>query len=391
MPKTLQGICANPPAQECIKLQKDFPFPLFSLYKVLSESFQDLCIYILKLLQKNFTFFVNKAKTFHWICRMHQTPKGLKTFQFSIHKKYQKCSWIYVGFRRQLNQKFENRKMKVGKSKMWKVRVGLIAAKWHLQSFVLMKLGGKPQKESQIKRIPGTWSRYLKCKTILIFKYPSIPVSNYKKSNKKNSFIEYFPNSNNRLEVSSFVRANLCFPGHEDSLGLQWGWCSEGDFVRSLIRSWVERRDLKCEKRPDHPGLSPAPIFQILLHATLNAGMNMGLEIDKPKFVCHFSNQVLPLWKVHILLQCWTFALPSFSFREAIVRNRRRRPASYARFPEWLRYKAHHFHSCSMEPFSCFSLASWDVSMDVLPFTHKLHHHLKMTQWTYLEMTFAVR
>ena len=115
---------------------------------------------------------------------------------------------------------------------MWKVRVGLIAAKWHLQSFVLMKLGGKPKKESQTKHIPGTWSRYLKCKTILIFKYPSIPVSNYKKSNKKNSFIEYFPNSNNRLEVSSFVRANLCFPGHGDSLGLQWGWCSEGGFCQ---------------------------------------------------------------------------------------------------------------------------------------------------------------
>ena len=52
MPKTLHGIFA---AEECIKLQKDFPFPLFNFYKVLSESFHDL--YIMKF----FTVFLQDA------------------------------------------------------------------------------------------------------------------------------------------------------------------------------------------------------------------------------------------------------------------------------------------------------------------------------------------
>ena len=36
MPKTLHGIFA---AEECIKLQKDFPFPLFNFHKVLRQRF----------------------------------------------------------------------------------------------------------------------------------------------------------------------------------------------------------------------------------------------------------------------------------------------------------------------------------------------------------------
>ena len=165
---------------------------------------------------------------------------------------------------------------------MRKVKVGLIAAEWHLQSFVLMKLGGKPQKESQTKHILGTWCRYLKHKTILIFEYPSIPVWGYECPTKRNlSFIEYFPKSNYRLELSSFWEQIYAFQVTKIALGCNGGGVARRDFVRSLIRSWAERRDLKCEKRPDHPGLSPAPIFQILLHATLNAGRRIGLERDK--------------------------------------------------------------------------------------------------------------
>ena len=36
VPKTLHGIFA---AEECIKLQKDFPFPLFNFHKVLRQRF----------------------------------------------------------------------------------------------------------------------------------------------------------------------------------------------------------------------------------------------------------------------------------------------------------------------------------------------------------------
>ena len=239
MPKTLHGICTNKPLdEERIKLQKDFPFPLFSLYKVLSESFQDLYIYILKLLQKNFTFFVNKAKTFHWICRMHQTPKGIKTFQFSIHKKYQKCSWIYVGFRRQLDQKVweqenEGWKKQDVKSKSWSYCCEMAPP-----VFCVDETWWKPQKESQTKHILGTWCRYLKHKTILIFEYPSIPVWGYECPTKRNlSFIEYFPNSNiNRLELSSLWEQIYAFQVTEIALG-----CNGGGVARGILSGhWFE-------------------------------------------------------------------------------------------------------------------------------------------------------
>ena len=134
--------------------------------------------------------------------------KELKLFNFQSIKSTRSVLEYMLVFDDNWTKKFENRKMKVGKSKMWKVRVGLIAAKWHLQSFVLMKLGGKPKKESQTKHILGTWCRYLKHKTILIFEYPSIPVWGYECPTKRNlSFIEYFPKSNNRLELSMFSRS----------------------------------------------------------------------------------------------------------------------------------------------------------------------------------------
>ena len=86
------------------KLQKDFPFPLFNFYKVLSKI-------------------------------LRHTEKILK-----LHKK------------KEINE-------------LWgKVKVSLTAAKWHLQSFVLMKLGGnRPKRVSnktyfcQLSELVWSW------------------------------------------------------------------------------------------------------------------------------------------------------------------------------------------------------------------------------------------
>ena len=74
VPKTLHGIFA---AEECIKLQKDFPSPLFNFYKALSQRFHDL--YVLKMWRN---FFLNKAKISTEFSRCIELQKDLKLFNF---------------------------------------------------------------------------------------------------------------------------------------------------------------------------------------------------------------------------------------------------------------------------------------------------------------------
>ena len=129
-----------------------FHFSTFIFYKVLSKILQhiehiEIATTYLEIAKKNKiqTFFVKKRKTLHWFCRMHQTPQKdlkLSNLQFIKTTKSVGLGWLVhmCLINENRNEGF------VGKSKMWKVKVSLTAAKWHLQSFVLMKLGGNRPK-----------------------------------------------------------------------------------------------------------------------------------------------------------------------------------------------------------------------------------------------------
>ena len=107
MPKTLHGICTNPPAQECIKLQKRLSlstFPL-SFFQVLSKILQhiehiEIATTYLEIAKKKQiqTFFCQEKKNPPLILQdASNSTKGLKAFQSSIYKNYQKCWFRMTG------------------------------------------------------------------------------------------------------------------------------------------------------------------------------------------------------------------------------------------------------------------------------------------------------
>ena len=134
----------------------------------------------------------------------------------------------------------------VGKSKMWKVKVSLTAAKWHLQSFVLMKLGGNRPKRVSNKT-------YF-CQLLELVWSWQMPNFYRKKTWDLEKFCSLLKADKHAVSQGYVFQETCICPNYKNVfvpiLGLQWGWCSEGGFCQvTEQRRRRERGDFKSEKR----------------------------------------------------------------------------------------------------------------------------------------------